>query len=175
MPQTLASQFAPTKIIVPIDFSPSSEAALNAATGLAQQFHAEIYLLHAIPMLPITTGMEFPTTFYPATEFLEEAREQAKQKFQEMVSVLSGVGVEASYGIEVGNDVVGNVLMVIDHEHTDLIVISTHGMSGWRPMVFGSIAEKIVKLVECPLLLLRSVKPTTVEHATKSVSSTKRS
>jgi len=42
MPETLASQFTPTKILVPIDFSPSSEAALKAAMGLAEQFHAEI-------------------------------------------------------------------------------------------------------------------------------------
>jgi len=39
-----------------------------------------------------------------------------------------------------------------------MIVLSTHGISGWRPIVFGSIAEKVVKLVQCPLLLLRSVK-----------------
>jgi nucleotide-binding universal stress UspA family protein len=41
-------------------------------------------------------------------------------------------------------------------------------MSGWHPMVFGSIAEKVVKLVECPLLLLRSIKPTAIEPAAKS-------
>jgi hypothetical protein len=40
-----------------------------------------------------------------------------------------------------------------------MVVISTHGISGWHPLVFGSIAEKVVKLVQCPLLLLRSSKP----------------
>jgi nucleotide-binding universal stress UspA family protein len=40
-----------------------------------------------------------------------------------------------------------------------MVVISTHGISGSHPLVFGSIAEKVVKLVECPLLLLRSAKP----------------
>jgi nucleotide-binding universal stress UspA family protein len=168
MPDTFPWQFAPTKILVPTDFSPSAVAAVHAATGLAEQFHAEIYLLHAIPMLSITTGIEFPTTFYPAEEFLEEARDGAKRKLQEMVSLLSDVGIEANYGIEVGNDVVGNILMVMRREKTDLLVISTHGMSGWHPMVFGSIAEKVVKLVECPLLLLRSIKPTAIEPAAKS-------
>jgi hypothetical protein len=48
---------------------------------------------------------------------------------------------------------------VVEHEHIDLVVISTHGISGWHPLVFGSIAEKVVKLVQCPLLLLRSAKP----------------
>jgi nucleotide-binding universal stress UspA family protein len=40
-----------------------------------------------------------------------------------------------------------------------MVVISTHGMTGWHPLVFGSIAEKVVKLADCPLLLLRSKKP----------------
>jgi nucleotide-binding universal stress UspA family protein len=40
-----------------------------------------------------------------------------------------------------------------------MVVISTHGISGWHPLVFGSIAEKVIKLVQCPLLLLRSAKP----------------
>ena len=53
-------------------------------------------------------------------------------------------------------------MQVIEREHIDMIVISTHGISGWRPMVFGSIAEKIVKQVQCPLLLLRSAEPTAV-------------
>jgi nucleotide-binding universal stress UspA family protein len=47
---------------------------------------------------------------------------------------------------------------VVDREHIDLVVISTHGISGWHPLIFGSIAEKVVKLVQCPLLLLRSAK-----------------
>jgi len=43
----------------------------------------------------------------------------------------------------------------------DMVVISTHGISGWHPLVFGSIAEKVVKLVQCPLLLLHSANPET--------------
>ena len=56
----------------------------------------------------------------------------------------------------IANDVVGNIMMVLSRERSDLIVISTHCLSGWRPFVFGSIAEKVIKLVECPLLLLRT-------------------
>jgi nucleotide-binding universal stress UspA family protein len=46
---------------------------------------------------------------------------------------------------------------VVDRERIDMVVISTHGISGWHPLVFGSVAEKILKLVQCPILLLRSV------------------
>jgi len=47
---------------------------------------------------------------------------------------------------------------VVHCEQIDMVVISTHGLSGWHPLVFGSIAEKVVKLVQCSLLLLRSAK-----------------
>ncbi len=50
-------------------------------------------------------------------------------------------------------------MLVIEREHIDMVVLSTHGISGWRPRVFGSTAEKVVKRVQCPLLLLRSVDP----------------
>ena len=68
-------------------------------------------------------------------------------------------GIKVSSSIEVGNDVPGRILNVIEREKIDMVVISTHGMTGWHPLVFGSIAEKVVKLVDCPLLLLRSEKP----------------
>jgi nucleotide-binding universal stress UspA family protein len=53
-------------------------------------------------------------------------------------------------------------MQAIEREHIDMTVISTHGISGWRPMIFGSIAEKVVKRVQCPMLLLRSAEPTAV-------------
>ena len=158
MTETPGSTFHPKKIFVPMDFSASSIAALATASEMAQECHAELYLLHVIPMLPIVSGMEFPTAFYPRQEFLADAKTDAATRFAGFVDNLAGQGVEAASKVEIGNDVVGNVLMVLQREHADMLVISTHGMSGWRPMVFGSIAEKVVRLAECPMLLLRTVK-----------------
>ena len=152
------STFNPKKILVPLDFSPSSISALTTTTELARQFHAEVCLLHVIPMLPIVTGIEFPTSFYPSQEFLADAEKESEKRLAELVSNLLEQGIKASSKVEIGNDVVGNVLMVIEREQIDMLVISTHGMSGWRPVVFGSIAEKVIKLAECPVLLLRSAK-----------------
>ena len=70
--------------------------------------------------------------------------------------------------IEEGNDVAGNIMEVVEREKIDFLVISTHGITGWHPLVFGSIAEKVVKLVQCPLLLLRSPQPDTGVKLTPS-------
>jgi nucleotide-binding universal stress UspA family protein len=149
----------PTKILLPIDFSPSSDAALGMATDLAQHFRAELHLLHVVPMLPGVTGADsFPEIPSPVDmTFLQESKDRAGQTLATCVAALVSKGLRASSNVEIGNDVAGNIMMVIESEHIDMVVLSTHGISGWRPLVFGSIAEEVVKLVQCPLLLLRSI------------------
>jgi len=155
MPEVRAFPSIPTKILLPIDFSPSSEAALEMAADLAKHFHAELHLVNVIPMFPTTT---FPD-MVPEAVFSRDARAFAERHLAKCHAALTARGVKSTSSVEVGNDIVGNIMKVVEHEHIDMVVISTHGISGWHPLVFGSIAEKVVKLVQCPLLLLRSAKP----------------
>jgi len=148
--------------MLPIDFSPSSQAALEMAANLALHFHAELCLVHVVPFFPTTTypDMVPGTALLPDTvsegKFIQEARSFAERHLAKCQAALLTRRVKSSSSVEIGNDVVGNMMEVVEREHIDMVVISTHGMSGWHPFVFGSIAEKIVKLVQCPLLLLRS-------------------
>jgi nucleotide-binding universal stress UspA family protein len=103
-------------------------------------------------MFSATTAYDY----FPETEFLEQARRFAETQLTSRQRALISKGVQAKVCIESGNDVAGNIMTVIDREDIDMVIISTHGISGWRPLVFGSIAEKVVKLVQCPILLLRS-------------------
>jgi nucleotide-binding universal stress UspA family protein len=155
MPEVPAFPSIPTKILLPLDFSPSSRAALEMAADLAQHFHAELYLVHVTPFFPTTTLADF----VPEESFLREERANAEVHLAKCHEVLAERGIRARSSIEVGNDVAGIILDVLERERIDLVVISTHGISGWHPLVFGSIAEKVVKLAQCPLLLLRSAKP----------------
>lgn len=143
------------KILVPIDFSPSSHAALDAAAELAQRFGAEIYLLHVIPAFP---NVSIPDSITEAA-IIEKAKKEADSRFAVSEAALGARGIKVTSSVEVGNDVAGSILEAIDRENADLIVITTHGLSGWYPQVFGSITEKIVRLAQCPLLLLRTPKP----------------
>jgi nucleotide-binding universal stress UspA family protein len=145
----------PTKILLPIDFSPSSQAALEMAADLAQHFHAELHLVNVIPFFPATTLPDFVSQ----ESFLDEARSRTMHHLTKCHKALAERGVKSTSTVEVGNDIAGNIMEVVDREHIDMLVISTHGVSGWHPLVFGSIAEKVLKLAQCPLLLLRSAKP----------------
>ncbi len=143
MPEVYAFSTIPAKILLPIDFSPSSHIALEQATVLAQHFHAEVYLLHV------------------ASECanLEQAKKEAEERFVVSVAGLTAKGIKATSSVETGDDIAGCILDVIEREHIDLIVVSTHGLTGWHPLVFGSIAEKLIRLVHIPLLLIRTEKP----------------
>jgi nucleotide-binding universal stress UspA family protein len=155
MPKVHAFRSIPTKILLPIDFSPSSPAALEMAADLAKHFHAKLYLVHVIPMFPTTTIPDM----IPEAVYIQEAKVYAEGHLTKCKAALKVSGVKSASIVEVGNDVAGNIMEVIDREHIDMVIISTHGISGWHPLVFGSIAEKVVKLVQCPLLLLHSAKP----------------
>jgi nucleotide-binding universal stress UspA family protein len=155
MPEANIFNTIPTKILVPIDFSPSSRAALDAAADLAQHFGAEIHLVHVIPAFPTTTLPDF----FPEEKFLEEARSEADRHFAAVRANLTGKGIKLTSTIEEGDDVAGSILEVVEREKADMVVISTHGLTGWHPLVFGSIAEKVLKLANCPVLLLRTPKP----------------
>ena len=155
MADTSVSKSVPNKILVPIDFSSSSHAALDMAADLARHFHAALYLLNVIPMFPINTGVDY----YPEDAVIQGADRYAKERLAALVEDLRTSGLEAEFDVQIGNDVVGNILMVIEREHLDMVVLSTHGTSGWRAVLFGSIAEKVVRLVQCPVMLLHTPKP----------------
>jgi nucleotide-binding universal stress UspA family protein len=130
---------------------------LETATDLALHFRAELLLVHVIPLLSTFTS-EYAV---PQVKFEQEDKAHAEGRLTKCRAALGSRGVKAGSSVEVGNDIAGSIMDVVEREHIDLVVISTHGISGWHPLVFGSIAEKVVKLVQCPLLLLRSAKPET--------------
>jgi len=153
MPEAISA--IPTKILVPVDFSPSSHAAVESAADLAQHFGAALHLVHVIPMLPPSTFADF----IPEEKFLEHARAEAERHFAAVSKDLTSKGIKVESSVEVGDDVASSILESAEHEKADMVVISTHGLTGWHPLVFGSIAEKVMKLVACPVLLLRTPKP----------------
>jgi nucleotide-binding universal stress UspA family protein len=145
----------PKKILLPVDFSPSSQAALETAADLALHFHAELYLVNVVPSLSTFTT-EYASSQMP---FQQEDVARAEQHLAKARAILTARGVTSNSSVELANNIADCIVDVAEREHIDFLVISTHGISGWHPLVFGSIAEKVIRLVQCPLLLLHSAKP----------------
>jgi nucleotide-binding universal stress UspA family protein len=155
MPEAKKNGLIPSRILVPVDFSPSSHMALEHAAAYAQRLNAEIHLVHVIPMFPSTKVWDF----IPETEFIEETTRKAEASFAACQADLRALGVELSSTVRVASDVVSAILDVIKRERIGLLIVSTHGVTGWHPLAFGSITEKLVRLVDIPVLLIRTPDP----------------
>jgi nucleotide-binding universal stress UspA family protein len=143
----------PPKVLMsPIDFSEHSQDALNSAIELARCFGSELLLVHVVPAIP---KLPSPGTIFHEAEYEEELHKNAKNRLEEMVRKISGAAVRARSIVGTANDVSMELLRIAEHNDVDLIVIATHGMSGWHKLAFGSVTEKVVRLASCPVMVLR--------------------
>ena len=138
------------KILCPTDFSEPSYRALNAASELSLHFSAALVLVHVVPLvIDIPTSADFYTPLDVKT-----AKAHAKEELQAVVEKRISDKVRIHTKVVVGDPGDEIVKMAAD-DYADIIVIGTHGLTGWRRFIFGSVAEKVVRLASCPVLTIQ--------------------
>ncbi|MGA2984567.1 MAG: universal stress protein [Terriglobia bacterium] len=144
----------PPKVIVsPVDFSTHSDDALKTAADLSLLFGSELCLVHVVPALPKLPSVR---SLFNEAEYEQALHSDAEKQLAQMVEEIARRGIAAKYAVGTANDTAMEVLRTAEHNHADLIVIATHGMSGWHQLAFGSVAEKVVRLSPFPVLVLRA-------------------
>jgi len=151
----------PKLILSPIDFSDPSHQALDTAVDLASGVGAELLLVHVVPMLP---RLPSPATIFNEAEFERELHKHAEARLKQLAEKLRAKGLKVRTEVGTANDVGMEIIRMGDHHKADLIVIATHGMSGWRRLAFGSVTEKVVRLSSLPVLVLR-IEPAGKPHS----------
>ena len=143
------------RILCPIDFSEPSYTALQRAEELARHFGAELLVAHAIPTLPGPHLFADPpvATSFDVSLFQQELALNAEKMLKEVVSHRISPEVRTRDLVTTG-EAAAEILRVAGQEHADLIVIASHGLTGWRRLVFGSVAERVVRLAPCPVLTI---------------------
>ena len=143
-----------SRIQVPLDFSDCSTAALDYAVALAKPLNADLILTHVIEPFPYSvieglTFVDYGARLTSETQSLLDAL--SKRPLKERLSVATHL----TSGIPFRE-----ILFLAEREKADLIVMGTHGRSGFERFMTGSVAEKVVRLAPCPVLTLRP-KPAT--------------
>jgi universal stress protein A len=144
------------KILVPVDFSEPSHAALNYAAELAQSFAASVDVLHvweAPSFLPARGLMLEGVADQSLIELAKSASEHALEQF---VSEASKRGVRVHQARSELGMPLQTIVDVADEGGYDLIVIGTHGRTGISHALMGSVAERVVRHARCPVLSVRS-------------------
>ena len=141
--------FHPRIILHPTDFSERAEYALHIAADLARQNQATLVVLHVAE----TLGAE-NVTYGEATSKLEpEAyRQRLEQHLRQTVPAPRGVNVQ--YLLAAGEP--AHEISRLAREHAcDVIVMGTHGVGGLSRLLMGSIAEHVIRLAPCPVLVCK--------------------
>jgi nucleotide-binding universal stress UspA family protein len=143
----------PKLILAPIDFSDHSHNALDVAADLASRFGATLLLVHVVPaVLNLPAGV----SILKEGEYERELHDAAAQQLSKLASSLASKNLTVRTEVGTANDVGMELIRIAEHDHADMIVIATHGMTGWRAIAFGSVAEKVVEQAACPVLVMRA-------------------
>lgn len=143
---------APKRILAPVDYSSISDAAVAEAVDLAKIFGAELILVNVVPVI---ADLPNDVSLLHEGAYEDERDRAALAKLEAVAEKITGGGVRTKAVIGRSNVVGKEILLTAEHENVDLIVIATHGMTGWREIAFGSVAEKVVQQATAPVLVLR--------------------
>lgn len=138
------------KILCPTDFSEPSYKALEAANELALHFSAALILVYVVPLvIDIPTSVDF---YIPSD--IQTAQARAEKALGEVVEKRISEKVKKRTQVVIG-DPGDEIVKTAADVNADIIVIATHGLTGWRRLIFGSVAEKVVRLAQCPVLTIQ--------------------
>jgi nucleotide-binding universal stress UspA family protein len=143
-------------ILCPLDFSEPSYKALQVAIEIGSHFEAELVLCHVVPDAP-AMPVDAPYAFAGEAEYEQVAKDSAEKELVIAAKRLPGE-IKSRTAIGMG-DAADEIVRLAENEAADLIVIATHGLTGWRHLVFGSVAEKVIRLSDRPVLVVPAHEP----------------
>ena len=150
---------ASQRFLVPIDFSECANQALEYAINLGRGLGARLTLLHVIQSVPlggVDMGVTLPYTY------LQDLEAEITSSMQACLERVTAAGLEGKIVVVHGVPF-QEILNTAKKQQVDLIIMGTHGRTGLQHVLMGSVAEKVVRLAPCPVLVVRQ--PTLVPIA----------
>ncbi len=151
------------KILVTLDGSRLSAKAIPFAIGIAEKFKAEIILLQVVKQTPPVPLVEPAGIVNPvATQTIIEAAQiqntlrlkEAERYLRRQAKKFTARNIPASHAVIIGNPV-ETIIKYLHKQHIDLVVMTTHGRSGLKRAIIGSVADAVVRSAGAPVLVVR--------------------
>ena len=141
---------AARRILVPVDFSDHARLALAYARDLAAMYGAHLDLLHVIEETALTAayGME------PVVAQIPDVEGPARKALERLVQDVGGPEVPYTVHVTVGHPAY-EIAEFAERQRIDLIVIATHGLTGIKRLLLGSVAEHVVHRAPCPVFTVK--------------------
>ncbi|QNJ97799.1 universal stress protein [Constantimarinum furrinae] len=142
------------RILVPTDFSDQAENALKIAAQMAAKFNSEIFLLHSMEV-PLHLANSGDTGSLPEALYFIKL---AKKRFGEIRKkpYLSDTTIHETIG---HSEIYNDISKAVEDNNIDLIIMGSHGASGFKEMFIGSNTEKVVRTSKIPVLVIKNDHP----------------
>jgi nucleotide-binding universal stress UspA family protein len=141
-----------SRILHPTDFSPASRAAFAKAVQLAKKNRSELVIAHVLaPVMPSVDGYMTPRMY---DELEAAGRRYGKKHLDALVARARKAGVRAR-GLLLDGLVHERIVRAARSQGAEMIVIGTHGRTGFARFVLGSVASRVVSHAKCPVLTVR--------------------
>jgi len=137
------------KILAPVDFSENSQKILLEAQLLAEKFKAQLVVVFVVQSIDDYSGFFVP--HMPLAQFEEELLDGAQNKMKNFLAENLPDGCESAV---LAGDVAFEIIDYAKGNSIDMIVMGTHGYKGLEKVLFGSVAEQVVKNSPCPVLTI---------------------
>jgi len=138
-------------ILVPVDFSDNSKKILESACFFADKLSATVHVIFVVQTFDDYSGFFVP--HMPVAKFEEEMIRGAEEKMESFLK-----GCEQLTATVVAGDVGEEIIDYAEQNGIDMIVMGTHGYKGVEKIMFGSVADKVVKAAPCPVLTINPYK-----------------
>jgi len=139
------------KILVSIDFSPPSKNAFKYALRFAEEFGGELTLLYILEPQAMTGFMGIPE----ASAFVESDIVAAGKNLRSLIGSVRNSRIKRPRWKVRGGLASHEIVEAAKEMDVDLIIIATHGYTGWKHFCIGSTAERVVRAAPCPVLVVR--------------------
>lgn len=147
----MSNPFQFQKVLVPTDFSAYADRALDYAIDWGRQLNAHLTIVHVIQLLP-DAGTNLVSA--PPATHLETLEAELTQHLQGYLERVANAGVEGDIVMAHGTPF-DETIEIVKARQIDLIIMGSHGRTGFRHLLLGSMAEKLVRLAPCPVLVVR--------------------
>ncbi len=144
-----------SEILVPLDGSPLAEAVLEPVAAIARLWDAEICLVQVVSPVILTSDPVLPFPNDYSDQMMQMRREEAQDYVRDVAERLREAGVRASGVAVIGGGVAETLLDLGRPERVGLMATATHGRGGVRRLVLGSVADKLVRAAQVPVLVVR--------------------
>ncbi len=147
--------FALRRLVAPVDGSSTAEAALPVAEDLARRLGVPLVLLRVVEPIDLAFGADpYGGAYVDQARILEELRKAAEGYLATLAARLRPRGIVVETLAAVGA-AVDTILTAAQQHPASLLVLGTHGRTGWRAVALGSVARRVVLAAEVPVLVVR--------------------